>query len=58
MPTHNRLGSDDGYGIENARKAPIQPNEEGAVCPAQMQSAWGALLQDIELMPQHQDFGF
>jgi hypothetical protein len=23
-----------------------------------MQSAWRALLQDIELMPQHQDFGF
>jgi hypothetical protein len=23
-----------------------------------MQSAWCALLQDIELMPQSQDFGF
>ena len=23
-----------------------------------MQSAWCALLQDIELMPQYQDFGF
>src|ERR1700737_842728 len=26
--------------------------------PTQMQSPWRALLQDIELMPQHQDFGF
>jgi hypothetical protein len=25
---------------------------------AQMQSAWCAPLQDIELMPQYQDFGF
>jgi hypothetical protein len=23
-----------------------------------MQLAWRALLQDIELIPQHQDFGF
>jgi hypothetical protein len=43
MPTHNSLGPDDGYGVKNARTA---------------QSAWRALLQDIELMPQYQDFGF
>jgi hypothetical protein len=23
-----------------------------------MRSPWGSLLQDIELMPQHQDLGF
>ncbi len=32
--------------------------DRGAVGPAQMQSAWCALLQDIELMPQSEDFGF
>ena len=26
--------------------------------PTQMHSTWGALLQNIELMPQYQDFGF
>jgi hypothetical protein len=57
MP-HNRLGPDDGYGVKNARKAPIEPNEQGTVGPTQMHLAWGALLQDIELMPQYQDFGF
>jgi hypothetical protein len=36
----------------------IEPNEQGAVGPAQMQSAWCALLQNIQLMPQYQDFGF
>jgi hypothetical protein len=58
MPTHNRLGPDDGYGVKNARKAPIEPNEQRTVGPQQMQSAWGALPQEIELMQQHQDFGF
>jgi hypothetical protein len=58
MPTQNNLGPDDGYGAKNARTATREPNEQGAVGPAQMQSAWCALLQDIELMPQYQDFGF
>jgi hypothetical protein len=58
MPTHYSLGPDDGYGVKNARTATIEPNEQGAVGPTQMQSAWCALLQDIELMPQYQDFGF
>jgi hypothetical protein len=57
MPTHSSFGPDDGYGVKNARTATIEPNEQGAVGPTQMQSAWCALLQDIELMP-HQDFGF
>ena len=57
MPTHNSLGPDDGYGVKNARTATIgQMNR--AVSPTQMQSAWCALLQDIELMPQYQDFRF
>jgi hypothetical protein len=33
------------------RKAAIEPNEQGA-------SPRGALLQDVELIPQHQDFDF
>src|ERR1700730_9219563 len=53
MPTHHRLGSDDGYGIKNARAAPIKPDEQSTIDPTQMQSPWRALLQDIELMPQH-----
>jgi hypothetical protein len=58
VPTHNSLWPDDGYGVKNARTATIEPNEQGAVGPTQMQSAWCALLQDIELMPQYRDFGF
>jgi hypothetical protein len=58
VPTHNSLGPDDGYGVKNARIATIEPNEQGAAGPTQMQSAWCALLQDIELIPRYQDFGF
>jgi hypothetical protein len=57
MPMHNRLGPNDSYGIKNARTPTIEPNEQGAIGPMQMQPTWRAMLQDIELMPQHKDFG-
>jgi hypothetical protein len=52
------LGPDDGYGVKDARVATIEPDEQSAVGPTPMRSAWCALLEDIELMPQDQDFGF
>jgi hypothetical protein len=53
MPTHNSLGPDDSHGIQNAGVATIEPDEQGAIDPTQMQSpARRALLQDVELMPQ------
>ena len=58
MPTYHRLGSNDGYGIKNARATTIEPDEQGAIGSPQMQSTWCALPEHIELMPQHQDFGF
>jgi hypothetical protein len=41
MPTHNRLGPDDGYGVKNARETAIEPNEQSTVYPTQTQSPWG-----------------
>src|SRR5215469_16128129 len=59
MPAHDSLRPDDAQGIQNARVATIEPDEQGAVNPTQMQStARRALLQDVELMSQYQDFGF
>ena len=58
VPTHNRLRPHDGYSVKDARAAAVEPNEQGTVGPTQMQSTSRALLQDIELMPQNQDFGF
>ena len=58
MPAHDGLRSDNGYGVKNARTATIEPNEQGTAGPMQMHPAWRALLQNIELMPQDQDFSF
>jgi hypothetical protein len=59
MPAHDSLGPDEAHGIQNAGVATIEPDEQGAVDPTQVQStARHAQLQDIELMPQYQDFGF
>src|SRR5262249_4730992 len=58
MPAHDSLGPDDTQGIQNARVTTIEPDEQGAIDPMQMQSpARRSLLQDVELMPQYQDFG-
>jgi hypothetical protein len=58
MPTQDDLRSDDGNGVKDARTATIEPNEQGTVRPTQMQSTCCAPLQDTELMPQNQNFGF
>src|SRR5580765_8120376 len=36
MPTHDCLGSDDCYGVKDARKATIEPNEQGTIGPGQI----------------------
>ena len=56
VPTHDSFGPDDGYGIKNTRKATIEPNEQGAVGPAQIQSTWCALSKHVQLMTQNQKF--
>src|SRR5262249_47735153 len=58
MPAHNSLRPDDAQSVKNARVTTIEPDEQDAVDPTQMQSqARRSLLQDVELMPQYQDFG-
>jgi hypothetical protein len=50
---------DDGYGFKDAWAAPIEPYEQRPVGPTQMQTTMRrALLQDVQLVPQGQDFGF
>ena len=58
MPAADGVGPDDGYGVNDARVATIEPDEDGPIGPTQMHSMWHALLQDAELMPQNQHFGF
>ena len=57
MPTYDSLGPDNGYGVKKARTATVEPNEQRAVNPTQMQpTTWRTLLKDVELMSQYQDF--
>ncbi len=58
MPTDDRVGPDDGYGVKDARVATIEPDEYDPVGPTQTHWMWHALLQDAELMPQYQNLGF
>jgi hypothetical protein len=37
-------------------KVTIEPNEQGAVSPAQMQSTWCTLSKHVKLMTQNQNF--
>jgi hypothetical protein len=58
MPTHHGFRPDDGDGIQDARAAPIEPDEQSPVDPAQTRLATRrTLLQDVQLVPQDQDFG-
>jgi len=56
VPTHNRFGLNDRYGSKDVRKAPIEPNEQSAIGPAQVQSMWLTLSKHVQLMPQDQNF--
>src|ERR1019366_6342753 len=42
VPAHDRLGPDDGYGVQDARTAAIKPNEQNPIGPTQIQSTWRA----------------
>ena len=44
--------------IATNRAATIEPDEQSAIDPTQMRSTRRAPLQNIELMPQHQNLGF
>jgi len=51
MPAHQGLGPDDGDGINDARAAPIEPDEQSPIGPAQTPLATRrTLLQDVQLM--------
>src|SRR5580704_9402062 len=59
VPTHDRLGSDDGYGVQDPGKAAIMPNEQNPIGPTHIQSStWHAQSKHVQLMPQDHNFGF
>src|SRR5712691_10291476 len=44
MPTQDRVGPENGYGVKDARVATIQPDEQSAIDPTQMRPAWRSPL--------------
>ena len=58
VPAHDRLGPDDGYGVQGARNAAIKPNKQNPIGPAQIQSTWRAQSKHAQLMTQNHNFGF
>src|ERR1700719_4010933 len=56
VPAHDRLGPDDGYGVQDARKAAIKPNEQSPIGPTQIRSTRGAQSKYVKLMAQNHNF--
>jgi hypothetical protein len=56
VPAHDRLGPDDGYGIQDARKAAIKPNGQNPIGPTQIQSMRRAPSKHGQLMAQNHNF--
>src|ERR1700687_1945893 len=57
VPAHDRLGPDDGYAVQDARKAAIKPNEQNPIGPTQIQSTWRAQSKNVQLMRQNTHLG-
>ncbi len=57
VPTHDRFRPNDSHGSKDVRKAPIEPNEQSAIGPAQIQPTWRTLSKHVQLMSQRQNFG-
>jgi hypothetical protein len=53
MPTHQRLGPDDGENLQDRWKPAIQLDQEPAVMVRQPDAAMQPALQDNQLMPKH-----
>ena len=58
VPTNHGLGPDDGKRVYNVWNEPIQPNEHPSIETAESKSLGGIAPQDIDLLPQDQDFRF
>jgi hypothetical protein len=58
MPSDDRLGSDNGNGIQHRRKQPIEPHEEQSIGCRQFRLRGNAPAQHVQLMPQHDDLSF
>jgi hypothetical protein len=57
MPPDDRLGLDNGDGVQHRREKPIEPHEEQSVGYRQFRFRRNASAQHVQLMPKHYDLG-
>jgi hypothetical protein len=44
--------------VKDAREAATKPDEQRAIGPSHVQPTWRTPVKHVQLMSQHQDFGF
>src|SRR5215470_1730197 len=57
MPAHQRLGLEDNRGFEQGGEQPIEPDEDQAICSAQLEPRWRRPLQHDKLLAEKGCFG-
>ena len=58
MPTHHRFRFDDLQRVENIGGQRIHPSKHQPVHAGESQTARGLAAQHIQLVPEHENFGF
>ena len=58
MPTHERLGTDDGHDLQHRRKPSIQLDKEPTVVVGEQNAAMHHTPQDGQLMSERRVLGF
>jgi len=57
MPTHERLGPDDGEDLQDRRNTAVQLDEEPAIMVREPDATMQPAPQDIQLMSKHRVLG-
>jgi hypothetical protein len=58
VPTHERLGPDDGESVEDCREPATQLDKEPAILVRELDATTQPTPQDIQLMSKHRVLGF
>jgi hypothetical protein len=58
VPTHERLGPDDGENLQDRRKPAVQPDKEPAIIVREPDATLQPAPQNSQLMSKHHVLGF
>jgi hypothetical protein len=57
VPSHHRIGFDDGDGVQHGWTPPIEPNKDQPIDERQSRPRWHPAAQYVQLMPKNDDLG-